>query len=53
MGFTGLPALIQAGAWLANEFEMEAIACGRGAVSDEDCVLEICGRFLAYHIAAA
>ena len=51
MGFTGLGAMIQAGAALANEFDMEAIACGRGAVSDEDCVLEICGKWLAYHIA--
>ena len=41
MGFTGLPALIHTGAWLGNEFDMEAIACGRGVVSDEDCVLEI------------
>ena len=51
MGFTGLGAIIEAGAWLGNEFGMEAIACGRGAVADEDCVLEICGRFFAYHIA--
>jgi hypothetical protein len=51
MGISGLSALIHTGAWLGNEFDMEAIACGRGAVSDEDCVLEICGKWLAYHIA--
>ena len=51
MGFTGLSAMIHAGAWLGSEFDMEAIGCGRGAVSDEDCVLEICGKWLAYQIA--
>ena len=50
MGGSGLPAMIQAGAWLGDEFDMEAIACGRGE-SDADCaVLEICGRFLFFTI---
>src|SRR6476620_4563484 len=46
MSGSGLPALIYSGAWLGNEFDMEAIACGRGALRDADCVLEICGQFL-------
>ena len=50
MGGSGLSAMIQTGAWLGNEFDMEAIACGRGATSDEDCVLQICGRFLFFTI---
>jgi hypothetical protein len=50
MDDSGLPAMIHAGAWLANEFDMEAISCGRGAVSDADWVLEICGRFLFFTI---
>jgi hypothetical protein len=50
MGGSGLPALIYAGAWLGNEFGMEAIACGRGALSNADCVLEICGKFLFFTI---
>jgi hypothetical protein len=50
-GKTGISALIQIGAELEHDAGMEAIACGRGAVSDEDCVLEICGKFLAYRIA--
>jgi hypothetical protein len=51
MSGSGLSALIRLGASLENDWGMEAIACGRGALADEDCVLEICGRWLAFRIA--
>lgn len=51
MSGSGLSALIRLGASLENDWGMETIACGRGALADEDCVLEICGRWLAFRIA--
>ena len=51
MGSSGLSAMIQLGASLENELGMEAITCGRGASAGEDCVLEICGEWLAFRVA--
>jgi hypothetical protein len=51
MSGSGLNAMINLGAWLGNEFGMEAISCGRGATAHEDCVLETCGKWLLFRIA--
>ena len=53
MGFTGLLAMIHAGAWLENEFSsIEVIAIGTSATAPAgDCTMEVCGRFLFYTVA--
>ena len=49
MSGSGLSALIYCGAWLANEFDLEVLTCGRAA-NDADSVLELCDRFLFFTI---
>ena len=51
MGNSGLSAMISAGAWLEHALGMETLSIGRAAVDDEDCVLEIAGRWLCYRVA--
>ena len=37
--------------WLEDQHHMELISLGRSAAVEEDCVLEICGRWLLYCVA--
>jgi hypothetical protein len=47
----GITALIYAGAWLSNRFDLEVMSCGRSADAPlESLKLEMCGRFLAYDL---
>ena len=48
---TGLSAMVHAAAAFENDLGMETLSIGRGALSDEDSVLEIAGRWLCYRIA--
>ena len=53
MSGSGLPAMIHAGAWLANEFgSIEVIAIGSPPTAPAgDCTMEVCGQFLFYTVA--
>jgi hypothetical protein len=43
--------MVHVAAWADNEFEMEVLSIGRSVDAKEDCVMELCGRWLAYRIA--
>jgi hypothetical protein len=51
MSGTGLSAMVHAAAAFENDLGMETLSIGRGALSDEDSVLEIAGRWLCYRVA--
>ena len=47
----GISAMICAGAWLSNRFDLEVMSCGRSADDPpESFRLEMTGRFLAYDV---
>ena len=47
----GVGGMIQLGAWLENEHAMVVLTIGRSAVEAEDCVMEVCGQWLAFRVA--
>ena len=47
----GIGAMVYAGAWLSNMFDLEILGCGRaGDAPAHSCKLEMSDRFLAYDI---
>jgi hypothetical protein len=51
MSSYGVAAMVECAAWLQGHLDMEVLSIGRSADNTtEDCVLEICGRWLTYRI---
>ena len=47
----GVAAMVRAAVWCEDQLGLEVQSMGREANSQEDCVLELCGKWLAYRFA--
>ena len=49
---SGVGGMVRAGAYMDVQLEMEVLSIGRSAQESfyEDCVMEVCGRFLTFRI---
>ena len=50
-GASGVSAMIHLAVSFESDYGMEVLSIGRSAVSDESCMLEICGTWLCFRIA--
>ena len=48
---SGVAAMVRAAVWCEEQLGLEVLSIGRAADSPEDCILELCGRHLAYRFA--
>jgi hypothetical protein len=48
---SGVSAIVHTAVWFETDLGLEVLSIGRSTEADENCALETCGKWLAYHIA--